>query len=152
MRSTTPPLYGSFQARLTIADPYSRVMQCPHDQTVLQMTERQGIEIDYCPTCRGVWLDRGELDKIIERASPPSRPETQRSESRQDPRTEGAGYPAGYPEAPTYPQYPASGRSPRSPDSPDDYYGRDDYSGRGYDSRYQHKKKRKSFLGNLFDF
>ena len=34
-------------------------MQCPHDQTVLQMTERQGIEIDYCPSCRGVWLDRG---------------------------------------------------------------------------------------------
>jgi uncharacterized protein len=121
-------------------------MQCPHDQTVLQMTERQGIEIDYCPTCRGVWLDRGELDKIIERASPASRPETQRSE-RQDPRTEGAGYPAGYPQAPTYPQYSAPGRSPRSPDSPDDYYGR------GYDdSRYQHKKKRKSFLGDLFDF
>ena len=42
-------------------------MQCPIDQTNLQMTERQGIEIDYCPTCRGVWLDRGELDKIIER-------------------------------------------------------------------------------------
>jgi Zn-finger nucleic acid-binding protein len=33
------------------------------------MSERQGIEIDYCPTCRGVWLDRGELDKIIERSS-----------------------------------------------------------------------------------
>ena len=147
MRPTTPPLYGSFQTRLRSADPYSRVMQCPHDQTVLQMTERQGIEIDYCPTCRGVWLDRGELDKIIERASPASRPETQRSEARQDPRTEGAGYPAGYPQAPTYPQYSAPGRSPRSPDSPDDYYGR------GYDdSRYQHKKKRKSFLGDLFDF
>lgn len=43
-------------------------MQCPIDQTVLVMTERQGIEIDYCPTCRGVWLDRGELDKIIERS------------------------------------------------------------------------------------
>src|SRR5215217_6225911 len=43
------------------------VMQCPHDQTVLQMTERQGVEIDYCPTCRGVWLDRGELDKIVDR-------------------------------------------------------------------------------------
>jgi Zn-finger nucleic acid-binding protein len=42
-------------------------MQCPIDQTDLQMTERQGIEIDYCPKCRGVWLDRGELDKIIER-------------------------------------------------------------------------------------
>ena len=42
-------------------------MQCPNDATVLVMSERSGIEIDYCPTCRGVWLDRGELDKIIER-------------------------------------------------------------------------------------
>jgi Zn-finger nucleic acid-binding protein len=41
-------------------------MQCPVDQTTLSMTERQGIEIDYCPKCRGVWLDRGELDKLIE--------------------------------------------------------------------------------------
>lgn len=44
-------------------------MLCPIDQTELVMTERQGVEIDYCPTCRGVWLDRGELDKIIERAN-----------------------------------------------------------------------------------
>ena len=44
-------------------------MLCPADQTPLTMSERQGIEIDYCPTCRGVWLDRGELDKIIERAN-----------------------------------------------------------------------------------
>src|SRR5690606_15162352 len=44
-------------------------MQCPIDQTELVMTERQGVEIDYCPKCRGVWLDRGELDKIIERSS-----------------------------------------------------------------------------------
>jgi Zn-finger nucleic acid-binding protein len=43
-------------------------MQCPTDGTVLVMSERSGIEIDYCPTCRGVWLDRGELDKIIERS------------------------------------------------------------------------------------
>jgi Zn-finger nucleic acid-binding protein len=43
-------------------------MQCPTDGTVLTMSERSGIEIDYCPTCRGVWLDRGELDKIIERS------------------------------------------------------------------------------------
>jgi hypothetical protein len=121
-------------------------MQCPHDQTVLQMTERQGIEIDYCPSCRGVWLDRGELDKIIERASAPVPPEAPRSEPRHDPRTEVAGYPPGYTQAAAYPQYPASGRSPKSPDSPDDYYGR------GYDSRYQGKKKRKSFIGDLFDF
>lgn len=55
-------------------------MQCPIDKTPLVMSERQGIEIDYCPTCRGVWLDRGELDKIIERsaattAPPPPQPE-----------------------------------------------------------------------------
>jgi uncharacterized protein len=43
-------------------------MDCPIDGTQLTMSERQGIEIDYCPKCRGVWLDRGELDKIIERA------------------------------------------------------------------------------------
>jgi Zn-finger nucleic acid-binding protein len=43
-------------------------MQCPVDNTVLAMAERYGIEIDYCPECRGIWLDRGELDKIITRA------------------------------------------------------------------------------------
>jgi Zn-finger nucleic acid-binding protein len=44
-------------------------MDCPLDGTQLVMSERSGIEIDYCPQCRGVWLDRGELDKIIERAA-----------------------------------------------------------------------------------
>ena len=43
-------------------------MKCPLDEETLVITERQGIEIDYCPRCRGVWLDRGELDKLIERA------------------------------------------------------------------------------------
>ena len=42
-------------------------MHCPSCLIDLQITERQGIAIDYCPKCRGVWLDRGELDKIIER-------------------------------------------------------------------------------------
>ena len=51
-------------------------MLCPTCKTPLTMSERQGIEIDYCPDCRGVWLDRGELDKIIERsASPPPAPQ-----------------------------------------------------------------------------
>lgn len=46
-------------------------MKCPVcANTNLTMSERQGIEIDYCPDCRGVWLDRGELDKIIERSAP----------------------------------------------------------------------------------
>jgi Zn-finger nucleic acid-binding protein len=47
-------------------------MKCPTcKETSLAMTDRQGIEIDYCPECRGVWLDRGELDKLIERAERP---------------------------------------------------------------------------------
>jgi uncharacterized protein len=44
-------------------------MKCPTCNATLVLAERQGIEIDYCPECRGVWLDRGELDKIIERAN-----------------------------------------------------------------------------------
>ena len=43
-------------------------MKCPNCNVTLVMTDRSGIEIDYCPDCRDVWLDRGELDKIIERA------------------------------------------------------------------------------------
>ena len=53
-------------------------MKCPLCSVDLVMSERQGIEIDYCPKCRGVWLDRGELDKIIERSTsemPPSQPQ-----------------------------------------------------------------------------
>jgi uncharacterized protein len=45
-------------------------VKCPScTDAVLVMTDRQGVEIDYCPACRGVWLDRGELDKLIERAA-----------------------------------------------------------------------------------
>ena len=45
-------------------------MKCPTcPDTPLVMTDRQGVEIDYCPQCRGVWLDRGELDKLVERAA-----------------------------------------------------------------------------------
>ena len=44
-------------------------MKCPTDSATLVMSERSGIEIDYCPECRGVWLDRGELDKILDRAT-----------------------------------------------------------------------------------
>jgi len=42
-------------------------MKCPNDNETLVMSERSGIEIDYCPVCRGIWLDRGELDKLIEK-------------------------------------------------------------------------------------
>ncbi|UCI34948.1 zf-TFIIB domain-containing protein [Mesorhizobium sp. B4-1-4] len=52
-------------------------MVCPSCRVALVMSERQGIEIDYCPQCRGVWLDRGELDKIIERSSKDAAPAPQ---------------------------------------------------------------------------
>ena len=52
-------------------------MPCPSCRVPLAMSDRQGIEIDYCPQCRGVWLDRGELDKIIERSGPAATPERQ---------------------------------------------------------------------------
>lgn len=49
-------------------------MLCPIDGSELVMSDRQGIEIDYCPKCRGIWLDRGELDKLIERSTDDSPP------------------------------------------------------------------------------
>lgn len=102
-------------------------MLCPLDQTILVMSERQGIEIDYCPTCRGVWLDRGELDKIIERSSTDNAP---------------AGEPArpgvGQREAPSPPR--DYGSAPRG------YGGDDGYRDGGY-----RKGRKKSFLSELFD-
>lgn len=65
-------------------------MKCPIDGTPLVITDRSGVEIDYCPECRGVWLDRGELDKIIERsaayAAPPPPPQKPRYDDRSDER------------------------------------------------------------------
>lgn len=50
-------------------------MKCPNcPDTTLVMADRQGVEIDYCPACRGIWLDRGELDKLLERAATSSAP------------------------------------------------------------------------------
>jgi uncharacterized protein len=101
-------------------------MRCPVDNETLVMADRNGVEIDYCPKCRGVWLDRGELDKIIERSM-------------------GAA-PAAAPVAAARPVYQAEpGRSapPR-----EEYRRRDDD-----DDDYRYKRKRKeSFLGDLFDF
>ena len=99
-------------------------MQCPSDGTVLVMSERSGIEIDYCPSCRGVWLDRGELDKIIERSLTQSGP------------------------APAAPPGPPSER-PGSYEAQRDQR-REQYDQRY--SGYQHGRKRKeSWLSELFD-
>ena len=107
-------------------------MKCPNDHTDLVMTDRQGVEIDYCPTCRGVWLDRGELDKIIDRsaASGPSRPD-----NREASVTNGRDS-----------RELSSGGSTGRGDTP----FRDDDDDRPTDGRK--KKKRGSFLEDLFDF
>lgn len=88
-------------------------MLCPVCHVGLAMTDRQGVEIDYCPQCRGVWLDRGELDKIIERSGQASAP-------------------AARPEP-----FAQQGYRP-------DRDHRDD-------GRYYQKKRKKSFLEELFD-
>ncbi len=106
-------------------------MQCPHcADTTLVMAERQGIEIDYCPKCRGVWLDRGELDKIIERATA----------------TEGATARAASAPAATPEPQRAVRHQPDFEDS--------DFRGRSNDTRQgqQPYRKRKSLLSDLFDF
>lgn len=62
-------------------------MKCPScPDSVLAMTDRQGVEIDYCPQCRGVWLDRGELDKLVERAAAPEPSRHAASSSASSPR------------------------------------------------------------------
>ena len=65
-------------------------MKCPNDSATLVMSERAGVEIDYCPECRGVWLDRGELDKILSRAEA----EASRSAAPTAPPTRDPGYPS----------------------------------------------------------
>jgi Zn-finger nucleic acid-binding protein len=57
-------------------------MKCPNCDETLVMTERQGVEIDYCPKCRGVWLDKGELDKIIEKSTASSSSESFRQQEK----------------------------------------------------------------------
>lgn len=97
-------------------------MKCPSCNETLLMAERQGIEIDYCPKCRGVWLDKGELDKIIEKSIDQEAPD--QNQDREN-------------------------RNYNDPASQDDYGGGGHYGSKhgGYN-----KHGRKGFLGNLFDF
>jgi Zn-finger nucleic acid-binding protein len=97
-------------------------MKCPVCTTVnLVMSERQGVEIDYCPECRGVWLDRGELDKIIAR-----------SDDQHDSRLQQA------PATPQPPHYQPQGQHYNQ--------GQGYHQGHG-----QKPYRKKSFLEELFD-
>lgn len=97
-------------------------MKCPTDNETLVMSERSGIEIDYCQKCRGVWLDRGELDKIIEKNAT---------------NTPFAGHQS------SAPQVANSDYTSR-----DKRYSED----RDYNTYSKKRHKRESFLGELFDF
>ncbi len=104
-------------------------MKCPNCEQTLVMTERQGVEIDYCPTCRGVWLDKGELDKIIEKSTA--------AESNQNLK-----------------QNDEKRKQRRNDDDDDDD---DDEGGffnrnRRDDNNENPNKRKGGFLGNLFDF
>ncbi|MEI7577902.1 MAG: zf-TFIIB domain-containing protein [Armatimonadota bacterium] len=95
---------------------------CPKCTEVMMIVERQGIHIDYCQRCHGVFLDRGELEKMIQLSLQPL-PAYQQ---------------------PVYPQHPHQQVSPQQAHRRNDH---DDY-----DYRYNGKKKRRSFLGDIFDF
>ncbi len=112
-------------------------MKCPVcAEPDLVMSERQGIEVDYCPKCRGVWLDRGELDKIIERAPAGQAGYAQSGHA-----------PAPYAAAP----YPERRGYDRDDDDDDDDRRR--YPQGGYEGYPGHRRKRReSWLGDLFDF
>lgn len=100
-------------------------MNCPIDGTTLVMSDRQGVEIDYCPKCRGVWLDRGEIDKIVERSTMSSHGSATSHESID--------------------------KQPRQPHFDNDELNEYAPPGRG-DYTHHKKRKKESFLGELFDF
>ena len=105
-------------------------MQCPVCRVALAMSDRQGIEIDYCPQCRGVWLDRGELDKIIERCAPePQAPAR------------------GAAPQPSPPLHQGGGQSPWAPGGYD--HGGYGHGGHGHGGKPY--KRRKSWLEDIFD-
>ena len=109
-------------------------MQCPVCRVPLAMSDRQGIEIDYCPQCRGVWLDRGELDKIIERSAP----EPERGQGRVAPASP----------QPSAPLHQSGGQGGFDHGG----YGHGGHAG-GHAGGYGGKphKKRKSWMEEIFD-
>lgn len=120
-------------------------MKCPVcDDVDLKISERQGIEIDYCPKCRGVWLDRGELDKIIERSARIER-------EFEAPKARSLGDLVDDDE----PFYDDDTDHPASKRKNEEKYRRDQddrrYDERDDRRRYDKKRRRKSFFEEIFD-
>lgn len=115
-------------------------MRCPFDETQLQVVNRSGVDIDWCPSCKGVWLERGELDKLIDLASGP----TSRPAPTAMPTPAAAPYPREHAAA-----LPPRYAEPRRRDWDDD--DDDDRDRRKYEDGYR-PKKRKNFLSEIFDF
>lgn len=109
-------------------------MNCPNCNETLIMADRQGIEIDYCPKCRGVWLDRGELDKIIERSAAYTQQPGNDDFNNQQPIP------------PPPPQQPYRDNTYTQHQQP---YGQQQYP---YNDKYYKHKKKKGFLSDFFDF
>lgn len=117
-------------------------MICPLCQLELKIVERQGIEIDYCPKCRGVWLDRGELDKMLERSRQADRSWSDDDDDRDDDQE----HPAEKPGRSARMRSPQGYPTTPGPAQP--------YDPPPYDERRQHDNRRKksSFFENLFEF
>ena len=118
-------------------------MLCPIDQTELVETERQGVDIDYCPTCRGVWLDRGELDKIIQRANEATGT-TDAGAS--------AGGAAGSAARGSFTTPRVGNMQGRVEPLESERRRDDDDEGYDWDEKKQKRTKRRSFFEELFDF
>lgn len=117
-------------------------MKCPVCDVDLLLADKQGIEIDYCPKCRGIWLDRGELDKIMDRSH---------SAYSQDYSEEPRRAPA--PPAQSGYSQERYERPRESYGQPQDYHGRPDHPKGHYGHPHGHQqRKRKSFLEEIFDF
>lgn len=132
-------------------------MNCPVCNVPLSMMDRQGVEIDYCSKCRGVWLDRGELDKIIERAATATsgfagttQPPQNLSGFGQTPPQQPNNPQSGFGQQPNYPNTPQSGFG--QPHYPNNQYNQPHYPNTHYGQPHYKKKKHESFLSELFDF
>ena len=106
------------------------LLMCPNDNAPMQTLERSGVQFDMCPSCRGVWLDRGELEKLMEAAGAEGRASAPQAAPPP-------------PQAPQQAQQPWGGGQPQQPQYRDDRYRSDD--------DYRYKKKKRMDIFDIFD-